>query len=87
MKRYQVYLNQNSVSVIDDFEKYANISRSRLISATVDRLAENLARIFVTKNIAPQDKYILDSLVGFLSSTNKKKTDFASKTDDIYFKD
>lgn len=87
MKRYQVYLNQNSVSVIDDFEKYANISRSRLISASIDRLAENLARLFVAKNIAPQGKYVLDSLVGFLSSKNEEKTDFASKTDDFYLKD
>ncbi len=87
MKRYQVYLNPNSISVIDDFEKYADISRSRLIGAAVDRLAENLARIFVAKDITPKNKYVLDSLVGFLSFDNQEKTDFASRVDEIYLKD
>lgn len=30
MKRYQVYLDPHSVSILDDFEKYTDISRSKL---------------------------------------------------------
>lgn len=87
MKRYQVYLNQNSVAILDDFERYTNISRSRLIRAAIDRLAENLTRVFVAKDISPKDKYVFDSLIGCLSFKNRKKTNLASQVDDLYFQD
>ena len=72
MKRYQVYLNPHSVSILDDFEKYTNISRSKLIREAIDRLAQNLSRVFAAKNEFPQDKLILDSLVGFIGKGPKQ---------------
>lgn len=86
MKRYQVYLNPNSVSVLDDFEKYADIPRSKLIREAVDRLAQNLSRVFATKNIEPEGKLILDSLVGFITLKGKQ-TNYALKNDKDYLMD
>ncbi len=86
MKRYQVYLNPHSVSVLDDFEKYANISRSKLIREAIDRLAQNLSRVFVAKNQVPQEKLILDSLVGFIKD-GQKQTNYALKDDKVYLAD
>lgn len=87
MKRYQVYLDPHSVSVLDDFEKYANISRSKLIREAIDRLAQNLSRVFAAKNIAPHGKLILDSLVGSINLKSKKQTNYALREDSVYLVD
>lgn len=87
MKRYQVYLDPHSVSILDDFEKYTDISRSKLIREAIDRLAQNLARVFVAKDEAPKQKLILDSLVGFINLKGRKQTDYALKDDGAYLID
>ena len=84
MKRYQVYLNPHSVSILDDFEKNANISRSKLIREAIDRLAQNLAHVFVAKNVPPKEKTTLDSLVGFIKLKGQKQTNYALKNDRAY---
>lgn len=83
MKRYQVYLNQNSVSVLDDFEKISNISRSKVIRQAIDRLAEQLAHAVDDKS--QKKEYVLDSLNGFVDLKTNKKTNFAQEVDEIYF--
>lgn len=85
MKRYQVYLNPHSVSILDDFERYANIPRSKLIREAIDRLAQNLSRVFVAKDEDPREKLALDSLVGFIKG--QKQTNYALKDDSAYLKD
>lgn len=87
MKRYQVYLNSNSVSVLDEFEKYTSISRSKLIREAIDRLAHNLAKSFADKNIEPQERLILDSLIGKISVKGQKQTNYAAKDDRVYLAD
>jgi len=87
MKRYQVYLNPHSVSILDDFEKYANISRSKLIREAIDRLAQNLSRVFVEKDKAPKEKITLDSLVGFINVAGQKQTNYALRDDNVYLAD
>ena len=87
MKRYQVYLDPHSVSVLDDFEKYANISRSKLIREAIDRLAQNLSRVFVEKDEAPKQMTTLDSLVGFINVKNQKQTNYALRDDGVYLAD
>ena len=86
MKRYQVYLNPHSVSIMDDFEKYSNISRSKLMREVIDRLAQNLSRVFVKNNKSPQKKLILDSLVGFINKGHKQ-TNYALMDDNLYLSD
>ena len=87
MKRYQVYLNPHSVSILDDFENYTNISRSKLIREAIDRLAQNLTRVLVAKNELPQEKLILDSLIGFINIKGQKQTNYALRDDSVYLAD
>ena len=86
MKRYQVYLNQNSVSILDDFEKISNVSRSKVIRQVTDRLAEQLIRVIDDRRLQKKE-YIMDSLEGFVDLKAKKKTNFAQEVDEIYFSD
>lgn len=86
MKRYQVYLNQNSVSVLDDFEMISNISRSKVIRQAIDRLAEQLVHV-VDDRRSQKKEYVLDSLNGFVDLKTNKKTNFAQEVDEIYFSD
>lgn len=87
MKRYQVYLNPNSVSVLDEFEKYSSISRSKLIRESIDRLAQNLSKIFTEHNVAPSEKLILDSLIGGIKVKGSKQTNYATKDNSVYLAD
>ncbi len=47
---------------------------------------QNLSRVFVAKNQAPQEKLILDSLVGFIKD-GQKQTNYALKDDKVYLAD
>lgn len=87
MKRYQVYLNPHSVSILDDFGKHIDISRSKVLQIATDRIAQTLAKVFVATKTAPSDTYILDSLVGAIKLPGNKKTDFAHHIDEIYLRD
>lgn len=87
MKRYQVYLNQNSVAILDDFAKPINISRSKIIQMVVDAVAHNLTKVFISTNTPPGDTYILDSLVGSIKVKGRGKTNFAQNIDEIYLND
>ena len=87
MKRYQVYLNPQSVSILEEVEKIAGIGRSKLIREAIDRFAENLAQVFAAKQITPEKTTILDSLVGSIKIKNKAETNFAQKSDAAYLGD
>lgn len=90
MKRYQVYLNPNSVSVLDDIEKISNISRSKLLRHIVDRAAdlvvETLTTVIERKKLSKKER-VMDTLVGFVDLKTNKKTNFAQNVDEIYFSD
>ena len=81
MKRYQVYLNQISVSVIDDYEKLTNISRSKIIRYLVDSASEQLITLIRAKE--PQKKYLMDQLSGFIDLKTNKKLDLVSALDQV----
>lgn len=87
VKRYQVYLNPHSVSIIDEIEKNTEISRSKIIRDGIDRYANSLAKVFKTSKIPPTKKTVLDSLAGSISIKGKKRTNFASRVDEIYLSD
>lgn len=87
MKRYQVYLDQHSISILDEFGKHTDISRSKLLQMITDQIAQNLAKVFTATKTPPKDTYILDSLVGAIKLPGNKKTNFAQNVDEIYFSD
>lgn len=86
MKRYQVYLNPHSVSVLDGVKELSNISRSKLIREAIDRVAEQIAAIFAPENKTQKIRYF-DKLCGFIDLKTKEKTHFAENVDEIYLTD
>ena len=87
MKRYQLYLNPQSVSVLDDIGDTVDITRSKLIQVVIDGIANNLAKIFRATQTPPKNTYVMDSLVGFIKIKGNKKTNFAKNVDEIYLND
>jgi len=83
MKRYQVYLNSNSISVLDEFGKLSNISRSEIIRSVIDRVVDQLT-IVVADSRKASKTYFLDSLAGIIDLKTDKKTHFADNIDEIY---
>ncbi len=83
MKRYQVYLNPHSVSILDEFDKMSNISRSKLIREAIDRVAEQVVAIFTWEKKTKKTRYF-DNLCGFIDLKTKEKTHFAENVDEIY---
>lgn len=87
MKRYQVYLNPHSVSILDEVGKNIDISRSKILQTVVDSIAQNMAKMLVATKTPPKDRYIFDSLVGAIKLPGNKKTNFAEGIDEIYLED
>jgi len=86
MKRYQLYLNPQSVSVIDEATGYIDISRSAIIRMVVDNLAENLTKLFAKKE-KPKEYPCLDSLIGTIKIKGKKQVNYSQRDDSLYYKD
>lgn len=87
MKRYQVYLNPHSVSVLDEFGENVDVARSQLIRMAIEQVVQNLAKIFAATKTQPKNTYILDSMVGAIKLKGNKKTNFAQNIDEIYLND
>lgn len=86
MKRYQVYLNPNSVAVLDNFEGISNISRSSVIRQIIDKVSDQLIRVAMPRKSTK--KYsVLEQMAGFVDLKTNKKTNFAQNVDEIYFTD
>lgn len=81
MKRYQVYLNQGSVAVLDDYLASSGVTRSDVIRQAVDSLAINLSKVIGLAKASrlKVQKTPLDDLVGFMdvadSSNNWSEQD------------
>jgi len=87
MKRYQLYLNPHSVSIIDEVEEYTDISRSALIRMVVDSVAYNVTRVLAKKAPFPKTYPHMDSLMGTLKVKKKGKVNFSERKDSRYYKD
>jgi len=82
-----MYLDPRSVSILDEFGKDMDISRSELIRIFVDQAAQNLGKLFAATKTPPRQKYILDSLVGMVKLKGHKTTNLAQNIDEIYLSD
>lgn len=87
MKRYQVYLNPNSVAILDDFEKISDISRSKLIREAIDRFVNQLVKVFAKRNDSLPKLTYLDRLAGAIDLKTSKPTNYALDENEIYLKD
>lgn len=75
------------MSILDDFGKETNISRSKILQIITDSIASNFGKILAATKTPPKDSYVLDSLVGMIKLSGNEKTDFAHNIDEIYSKD
>ncbi len=87
MNRYQLYLDHQSVSVLDEIAGQTDISRSKLIQRAVYRLAQEVTKVFIATKTQPTKRPIFDSLIGFINIPGKKSTDYARHVDDAYLHD
>ena len=86
MKRYQVYLNPYSISILDDLEEAIDISRSKQLRLVVDRVAEVLGSILRAKEASQtKEEFLLDDLAGFVDLKTDKKIDFTKDIDDVVY--
>lgn len=87
MKRYQVYLNPHSVSVLDEIEEIIGVSRSKLIRESTDRLAQTISHVISAIKMQHRKKSNLDNLIGIIDLKTKKKTNYALRDDEDYLID
>ena len=87
MQRYQLYLNPQSVSIVDAFSAETGLGRSKIIRDSIDRLAANLSKVLVAKRGVSSIKGPLDGLIGILAIEGKKPTNIAETIDEIYLTD
>lgn len=87
MKRYQVYLDPHSVSILDDLGTQTDISRSKLIQGAIDRFADQVAKVFSKREGQSSSYSYFDKLVGAIHLKTKKPTNFALDNDEIYLQD
>lgn len=80
MKRYQVYLNQNSVGVLDDFEDRTNLERSAMIRMAINTLAQNMRSLIIVDDFVGD----LDSIIGVIKAKSKLLNS-SGRVDDIYY--
>ena len=86
MKRYQVYLNPNSVALLDDIEEFTKMSRSKLLRLLIDRAAEgavDILRLIHQAKGIKKTKPIMDSLAGFVDLKTDQTVNFSQHIDEV----
>jgi hypothetical protein len=87
MRRYQIYLEQDSVSVLDEIQKLTKIPRSQLIRGIIDRYVQNLTKVMIEKSNLEEKKYLLDDLIGSIKLDSETETNFAQMPDLRFLQD
>jgi len=87
IKRYQVYLNSNSIAIIDDFEKAIGISRSKILRKAIDQIAQTFSQLLPVAKDKSYETPILDSLIGSIKLKTKQKKNYSMEDDMKYLQD
>lgn len=86
MRRYQVYLNPHSVSILDELSKVSAFSRSQIIREAVEGAASrvgNLLALFKAPN--SRDYSWLEKMTGSLKVKGRKKVNISERVDQLYY--
>lgn len=89
MKRYQLYLNPHSVSVVDAASETIEMSRSKIMQNIVDRVSKEISDeiidIALVKKASRKKQYaVFDKYAGFIDDGSKKKQNYSQTVDEIY---
>ena len=86
MKRYQVYLNPQSVSILDEFAEITPFTRSTVIQELIDGASSRLGNLLALVKKPKHSGYSeLDKLVGKFKIKNPKTISITQRVDDIYY--
>ena len=83
MKRYQIYLNPQSVATIDDITRLLGVSRSQIIQDVVDRVAREYKKLLRARTKPSSDNPLL-KMAGFAKSPTGS---VSQNVDEIYLRD
>ena len=87
MKRYQVYLNAQSVNILDEVTEISTISRSKLIQTAIDGAASRIGNLLAAvKPPKAQDYSVWDKMAGSIKIPSKKIVNFSQRDDDLYYR-
>lgn len=84
MNRYQIYLEPESVEILDDLAKQMKISRSQIIRDVIDKMAKEYEKLLVKTEAAKMKDNPLLKMAGFAKGPSK---DISHNVNDIYLKD
>ena len=85
-KRYQVYLDPRSVSVLDEMSQAASINRSQIIREVSDAAANRIGNLLAAIKPQKSGNYSwMQEMVGSITLKNKKIINVSERVDDIYY--
>ena len=84
MQRYQIYLEPESVNVLDELAKLTNFSRSQIIRDVISRMAKEYEKLLETNRKNHLKNNPLLKMAGFAKGPNR---DISHHVNDIYLKD
>lgn len=87
MKRYQLYLNPQSVNILDELTQVSQVTRSELIRAAIDGAASQVGNLLaIIKPPISRDYSWLDKLIGSVVIKTRKKVKISEDVDEIYYR-
>lgn len=87
MKRYQLYLNPQSVHILDEVTEISSLSRSKLIQTAIDGAASRIGNLLAAiKPPKAQDYSIWDRMAGSIKIRSKKTVNFSNREDAFYYR-
>lgn len=87
MKRYQVYLNPQSVSVLDEVSEISSLTRSKLIKEVVEAAAARIGNLLAVIKPPKMRSYSQwDKMIGSIKVKDKKTVNISENIDEIYYR-
>ena len=87
MKRYQVYLNPHSVSILDQAGDIVPRARSQLLREAADAAANRIGNLLAMFKPAKSKDYSwLDKMIGSIKVKGRKTVNISENVDEIYYR-
>lgn len=84
MQRYQIYLESESVAVLDELARITRLSRSKIIRDVINQMARQYEKILESHRKKSLKNNPLLKMAGYAKGPNR---DIAHHVNDIYLKD
>ena len=87
MKRYQVYLNPQSINILDQAGDIVPLGRSRLLREAADAAANRVGNLLgMFKPAKSSDYKWLDAMIGAVRIKGKKTVNISENVDELYYR-